>query len=155
MGILQTLAFSTFNLSTSAQFPKVMSYVLFLPFMPGSTTNAHDLLSPSSSRAMLYPMVQFVLFFFGPPHRSACFSALRQQVEDEMGCVSSPSERCALGVGELRASEQRIPEAESGCDVSDSHPVLYLSWCHKHFLVCYSVINPNLVNSKHSSLNRK
>lgn len=40
---------SILDRSTSAHFPRIMSYVLFLPFMPGSMTNMNKLLSPSSS----------------------------------------------------------------------------------------------------------
>lgn len=57
--------------------------------------------------------------------------------------------------GELRVSGQRVPEADWGRDASDLHPALCLFQPHKHFLAYYSVINPNLVNFKHSSLSRK
>lgn len=51
-------------------------------------------------------------------------------------------------------SEQGGPEADPGHEVSDLHLLLSLFWYHKHFLV-YSVINCNIMNSKHSSLSRK
>lgn len=57
--------------------------------------------------------------------------------------------------GELRVSGQGVSEADWGRDASDLHPAPCLFQSRKHFLAYYSVINPNLVDFKHSSLSRK
>lgn len=59
-----------------------------------------------------------------------------------------------LDVQGTEVFKQVFSEVDPGLEISGLHPLLYFFHYHKFFFVYYSVINPNLLNSKHSSLRR-